>query len=219
MIEALTRLEQGCADPATAIEEGSLPFEAVLPRVASGDIKVWTVLLTQAPYMFMLRSLHAFGRARLWEDNRLVDSAAARVKDPHRVAKAMQFPFRYYQAAKVLEGARTPSMRRWSCPSAICRIGARPTWPWREPQWRAARRRRIWPACSRRPCGRAIRALECCPSVALWHGGAPDPRPARTRLLDDLSPSSRSVAGAERIWRRLSTGCKRRQRPSTSLSG
>ncbi len=108
MIEALQRLEQGQTDPATAIAEGQLPFEAVMPRVASGDPQVWKALLRHAPYMFLLRSLNAFGRAGLWEDYRLVGMAADRLKNPDRVAKAMQFPFRYYQAARVLEEVHTP---------------------------------------------------------------------------------------------------------------
>lgn len=107
MIEALERLQQGRTDPATAIEEGQLPFEAVMPRVARGDTPVWKALLKHAPYMFLLRSLNAFDRAGVWKDKRLAAMAAARIKDPGRVAKAMQFPFRYYQAAQVLEWTQT----------------------------------------------------------------------------------------------------------------
>ena len=103
-IAALERLSHGDLDPAAAIAEAHLPFEAVMPRVASGDTAVWTALLQHAPYMFLLRSLGAMDRAAVWDDPANIEKAVQILTDPTRIAKAMQFPFRYYTAAQTIQG-------------------------------------------------------------------------------------------------------------------
>lgn len=103
-ITALEALAHGDLDPVTAIDESRLPFEAVMPRVAQGDAAVWTALLHHAPYMFLLRSLGAMGRAGVWDDPANLAHAVSILTDPTRVAKSMQFPFRYYTAAQTIQG-------------------------------------------------------------------------------------------------------------------
>ncbi len=102
----LDRLSRGEVDPVSAIESGRLPFEAVMPRIEKADKAVWSALLRHAPYMFLLRSISAFNRAGVWDNDESLDYAVKVLADPNRIHKAMQFPFRYYQAAQVLERER-----------------------------------------------------------------------------------------------------------------
>lgn len=108
MIRALDGLSKGTIDPVAAIVQGHLPFEAVMPRIEQGNADVWRALLDHAPYMFLLRSLNAFGQAGVWSDPNALEVAVRKLTDPARVAKAMQFPFRYYQASEVLIQNQAP---------------------------------------------------------------------------------------------------------------
>ena len=101
-IIALESLSHGEIDPLLAITSYNLPFEAVMPRVSHGDSAVWTALLQHAPYMFLLRSLRAMGQAKVWDNPANVEEAIRILTNPRRIAKAMQFPFRYYIAAQSL---------------------------------------------------------------------------------------------------------------------
>lgn len=108
LMASLKSLIHSDIDPVSAITQGRLPFEAVMPRVSAGDRSIWEALLPNAPYMFLLRSLKAFGRAGVWENPDALETAMRILKDPNRVRKAMQFPFRYYQAAQVLAEQNAP---------------------------------------------------------------------------------------------------------------
>ncbi len=107
-IRALEALAKGDMPPAAAVSEGRLPFEAVMPRVPAGDRATWAALLPHAPYMMLLRSLNAFGRAGVWSDRAALEYACRTVADPERVQKSMQFPFRFLQAAEVLQRESAP---------------------------------------------------------------------------------------------------------------
>lgn len=106
-IAALRGLAKGSLDPTTAITQYRLPFEAVMPRVDQGTRATWEALLEHAPYMFLLRSLHAMHRAGVWSDSRNVQKAVTILTDPARIHKAKQFPFRYMTAAQTLQQDRT----------------------------------------------------------------------------------------------------------------
>ena len=98
MVQWIQRLERGEVSPATAIREGQLPFEAVMPRVEGADASVWEALLDHAPYFFLLRSLNAMHRAGVWNNPTNIQRAVEILTDRTRIQKAMLFPFRYYTA-------------------------------------------------------------------------------------------------------------------------
>ena len=109
LIHALADLQAGSLDPVTAITREGLPFEAVTGRLSSMPKAVWVALLTHAPYMFLLRSLEAMGKAGVWEDPENVDRAMEILGDPARIHKAMLFPFRYYTALLTITPEHVPS--------------------------------------------------------------------------------------------------------------
>lgn len=98
MVQWVQRLESGEVSPASAIREGQLPFEAVMPRVDAADASVWSALSDHAPYFFLLRSLNAMHRAGVWNDPAAIQRAVEILTDRTRIQKAMLFPFRYYTA-------------------------------------------------------------------------------------------------------------------------
>lgn len=98
MVHWIQRLESGAVSPATAIREGQLPFEAVMPRVEGADAAVWEALLDHAPYFFLLRSLNAMHRAGVWSNPINIQRAVEILTDRTRIQKAMLFPFRYHTA-------------------------------------------------------------------------------------------------------------------------
>lgn len=107
-IAMLTQLEAGTVAPAEAITAGRLPFEAVMPRIAHADRDTWAALLPHAPYLFLLRSLIAMGRAGVWTDSAMVRQAAAILTDPERIRRARVWPHQYWQAVQMVrrEGLR-----------------------------------------------------------------------------------------------------------------
>lgn len=93
------------------IKTNHLPFEAVMPRVnmnAVSNKDVWGALLDNAPYMFLLRSLNAMSKAGVFSDKAALDIACEKISNPQRVAKSMQFPFRFLSAANALQEAGAP---------------------------------------------------------------------------------------------------------------
>lgn len=104
----LEAFKAGDLSAADAIRLGSLPFETVMPRVESADASLWSALLQDAPYMFLLRSLNAMAKAGVFKSQENVAQAASILMDPERVRKSRQFPFRFLTAANALQRDRAP---------------------------------------------------------------------------------------------------------------
>lgn len=192
-LRALAALTAGTLTPAAAIREGNLPFEAVMPRVPKGDRDVWRALLDRAPYMFLLRSLAAMGRAGVWEDPEAVAGAAKRLEDPAAVQRSRQFPFRFAQALRALRPEQLvvedPALTRF-----------------RSVQGRRALRREPVPD---RLCLAVERALELSfdnlPDLGPLHLAlAPDVSGSMTRTIIGRDVSAATIAGlfTAALWRR-----------------
>ncbi len=101
-IRAFEALKRAATEDETIalIREGGLPFEVVIPSVKAATPRIWSELLRQAPYMNLLRSLVAFTRHGVFQDEENVRYAAERLTDPRAIERSMVLPFRYFDAWK-----------------------------------------------------------------------------------------------------------------------
>lgn len=88
----------------TLIREGRLPYEVVVPSLRETSTEIWSELLSQAPYMNLLRMLATFTRYKVFEDEANVRLACEKLTNPEAVRHSKVLPFRFFNAWKAYEG-------------------------------------------------------------------------------------------------------------------
>ncbi|MDP3769347.1 MAG: TROVE domain-containing protein [bacterium] len=83
-----------------SINEGGLPWEAVVPSVKKMTTTTWEALMWQMPYTALMRHLNALSRAGVLAKPENVEYVANRLSDSKAVAQAKILPFRFFTAWK-----------------------------------------------------------------------------------------------------------------------
>ncbi len=84
----------------TLVRQGKLPFEVVVPTVPKMTKMLWVELLSNAPYMNLLRSLNSFQNNGVFDDDQYVQQAIAKLTNPKAVEHSRVLPFRFFDAWK-----------------------------------------------------------------------------------------------------------------------
>ena len=86
--------EERCA----LIKEGGLPWEVVIPSVPHMSPELWEALMTQMPYMALLRNINNLSKNGVLKSEDNVEYLVGRLTDAEAIKKAKILPFRLYEA-------------------------------------------------------------------------------------------------------------------------
>lgn len=86
---------------AKLIVEHKLPYEAVT-RIIGSNTDAWTALSKTAPHMNLIRNLRNYYNHGVFNDTNNIENVSNKIQNPDMVRRSMLFPFRYYQAYKML---------------------------------------------------------------------------------------------------------------------
>lgn len=101
------------AEAACAIEEHSLPYEAVKIR-RTMEPAVWSALFTHAPMFFLLKNLRNFDKNHVFDKRANKEIAIKRLTSPEAIKRAKILPFRLYQAYVKCENSQIKDALRRS---------------------------------------------------------------------------------------------------------
>ena len=86
-----------------AIDEGKLPYEVVTGASKLMTTNIRKALLYQAPYFNLIRNLNNFGRNGVFDDEKALSYACAKIISPENIKHSKLLPFRYWSAWKNLD--------------------------------------------------------------------------------------------------------------------
>lgn len=109
--EAIKRLDlsNGQESARAMIAEGKLPYE-VVTGVMKPDVETWAALMSQMPYMALMRHLNTLQRAGVLKIEANAHYVASRLVDVNAVRKAKVLPFRLFMAYQMFK-AEDPNER------------------------------------------------------------------------------------------------------------
>jgi 60 kDa SS-A/Ro ribonucleoprotein len=113
-IKAFEELKRATTDEEriARIKDGGLPWEVVIPAVPKMTPELWEAMMSQMPYMALLRNINNLRKYQVLDSDANVEYLCNRLTDRAAIAKAKILPFRFYEAYLAYAGRR-PKNKGW----------------------------------------------------------------------------------------------------------